>query len=534
MKTPIVDYVRQYNESDTVRAHMPGHKGTAFLGFEGLDITEIKGADYLYFADGIIEESEENATKLFDTGRTVYSTEGSSQCIKAMLYLALLNHKKKGSSKRPYILAARNAHASFIHALALLDLDVKWLWPENGAENVWGNEKDAERCRTNISSICNCIVSGQQLEVTLNSLSEPPAAVFVTSPDYLGGVMDIEVLSKVCHKHGTILLVDNAHGAYLNFLDSTRYSKYKHPIQCGADICCDSAHKTLPVLTGGAYLHISKALTDEAECVKYALALFGSTSPSYLILQSLDLCNRYLADGYKEKLSECCKRMENLKFKLSDMGYGIIDSDPLRLTVRLYSDYESEERVTLSGNELADLLRKEGVECEYSDDEFVVMMLTDCNKDEDFERILSALEVIKVRDIQGTGKNCLLSGSDSVKDEDSCFCDAKGTKGKRHPSEAAAVGMSVTDPFDSELKNVKAVMTVRNAVFALHERVPVEKALGRICAAPAIACPPAISIAVPGERIDEVLIRNFKRYHIESVEVVKKNESKAKVVKVLC
>ena len=121
MKTPIADFLREYAASDTSRMHMPGHKGKGSLGCERFDITEVAGADALYEAEGIIAQSEANATELFDSGRTVYSTEGSSQCIRAMLYLAL-NHRKKGSS--PTILAARNVHKAFVYAAALLDFDV--------------------------------------------------------------------------------------------------------------------------------------------------------------------------------------------------------------------------------------------------------------------------------------------------------------------------------------------------------------------------------------------------------------------------
>ena len=102
--------------------------------------------------------------------------------------------------------------------------------------------------------------------------------MYVTSPDYLGGMQDVAALAEVCHRYGTLLAVDNAHGAYLRFLRPSR-----HPLDLGADLCCDSAHKTLSVLTGGAYLHIARtAPTSLAENAKEALALFGSTSPSYL------------------------------------------------------------------------------------------------------------------------------------------------------------------------------------------------------------------------------------------------------------
>ena len=234
MDTPILDFLRQYAEHDWVRFHMPGHKGKGMLGCEKWDITEVYGGDALYEADGIIARSERNATELFGTQRTCYSTEGSSQCIRAMLYLALNNRPKVNSN---VIVAARNVHKTFVYAAALLDIEPVWLWPESS------------------SSLCGCPVTPAILKETLDKLDAPPAAVYVTSPDYLGEMADIGSLAKVCHDSGTILIVDNAHGAYLKFLP-----KSLDPLDLGADMCCASAHKTLPVLTGGAYLHIGRRL----------------------------------------------------------------------------------------------------------------------------------------------------------------------------------------------------------------------------------------------------------------------------------
>ena len=114
MKTPICDFVQRYKDSSPVRFHMPGHKGKTHLGPEPWDITEIAGADELYHPTGIIRESEENASSLFGSARTVYSTEGSSLCIRAMVYLALLNAKVQG--RKPVIFAGRNAHKTFLSA----------------------------------------------------------------------------------------------------------------------------------------------------------------------------------------------------------------------------------------------------------------------------------------------------------------------------------------------------------------------------------------------------------------------------------
>ena len=129
MNTPICDFVRAYNEKKTVRLHMPGHKGKALLGAESLDITEIEGADVLYSPKGIIAESEKNASEIFGSGRTLYSAEGSSLSIRAMLYLAGLWGRSNG--KDNLVLAGRNAHRVFHSGAALLGLDVEWLYGEN-------------------------------------------------------------------------------------------------------------------------------------------------------------------------------------------------------------------------------------------------------------------------------------------------------------------------------------------------------------------------------------------------------------------
>jgi Arginine/lysine/ornithine decarboxylases len=198
------------------------------------------------------------------------------------------------------LLAARNAHKALLYAAALLDFDIRWLWPSAQAEGA----------------LCSCPVTAEALTGALHALAQQgisPFGVYVTSPDYLGGVQGIPALAAVCRAQGVPLLVDNAHGAYLRFLPQNC-----HPIAQGAAMCCDSAHKTLPVVTGGAYLHLAHdaPVQDEAT-VRGALALFGSTSPSYLILQSLDACNAVLAGDYPRRLVQCCAALEGLRRSLN-------------------------------------------------------------------------------------------------------------------------------------------------------------------------------------------------------------------------
>ena len=199
MDTPICDFVKKYAEKNSVRAHMPGHKAKGFLGVEHLDITEFDGADNLFSPTGIIKKSMDNASEIFGAD-TFYSTEGSSLSIKAMLYLVYTYAKNK--EEKPYILAGRNAHRAYLNACALIGFDTIWLYGKN-------------------HSYISCDVSATDIDDALYSLKQKPIAVYLTSPDYTGNVLDIENIAKACSKHGVFLLVDNAHGAYLKFLDKS-------------------------------------------------------------------------------------------------------------------------------------------------------------------------------------------------------------------------------------------------------------------------------------------------------------------------
>lgn len=442
MNTPIADFVRAYAASGCARLHMPGHKGRPFLGCEALDVTEIAGADELYGAAGIIAESEKNAGALFGSGRTFYAAEGSSQCVRAMLALAVWSAPP---GRRPVVLAARNAHKSLLYAAALLDFDVAWLWPESPGQ-----------------SLCACPVSPAALERALEETR--PAAVYVTSPDYLGGTCDVAALAEVSHRRGVPLLVDNAHGAYLRFLSPSR-----HPMDLGADLCCDSAHKTLPVLTGGAYLHVGRgAPAFFGENGRRALALFGSTSPSYLILQSLDLCNQYLAGDYPRRLAETAGALAALRERLRGRGWAVRDTEPMKLTLDCAaSGWE--------GGDLSARLRSGGVECEYWDRDDLVCMWTPENPPKDFDRLLDCL-----------GEN------------------------DRPPRPRLPLPQA----------RGEAVCSIREAMFRPWETVPAAQALGRVCGAPTVACPPAVPIAVAGERIGPEAAALFARYGVDRVEVL--------------
>ena len=437
MKTPIFDFIKSYSEGKSARFHMPGHKGVGALGCEKYDITEILGADVLYSADGIIAESEDNLTSLYGTAHSFYSTEGSTLCIKAMLRLA----GERAGEERPLILAARNVHASFVRAAALLDLDVEWIYPEREGH------------------LCECNITADDVRRAISGAEKTPCAVYLTSPDYLGNMLDIRGISTVCRECDIPLLVDNAHGAYLRFLPEN-----SHPITLGAAMCSDSAHKTLPVLTGGAYLHISKDYLEYSGRAREALSLFASTSPSYLTLASLDLCNNRLNEDYPEKIAALAAKSREIKAKITSLGFEVCDTEPLKIVIR-------------SGDSLASGFRERGIEVEFSDRDYTVLMLTPENTDADFDRLIEALSSTKATQ---RSEECIPSPKPHV-----------------------------------------AEMTIRQAVFAQNERISVENALDRICAAPTVSCPPAVPIVISGERITEEDITLFRHYGITTVSVVK-------------
>ncbi len=447
MNTPINDFIKKYTNSSPIRLHMPGHKGEDILGFEKYDITEIASADDLYSADGIILESEKNAAKIFNTRHTFYSTGGSSQSIKAMIFLAKLFSKDKSAP----ILATRNAHKALIHSASLMNINIDWIYPDENSDN---------------SSICSCDISLEDLESKIKTSKQKPMAVFITSPDYLGYISDIKSISKICKKYGILLLVDNAHGAYLKFLKEDI-----HPIALGADLVCDSAHKTLPVLTGGSYLHIShNSPFNFEEYTRDALSYFGSSSPSYLILQSLDIINPILNSDFQSDLNKTILKINNSKKFLNSKGVKTINSDPLRIVIDcLLSGYYPEE--------INSMLLRNNIFCEYIDNRYIVFMFTPYNKDSDFIALESTFNNFNAKKSLPITKNSFIKGEKAI--------------------------------------------NFNQTIFSLSKLVEVDKALNKVCASMVISCPPAIPIVLNGEIITKEMIDLLKKYNITHIKIIK-------------
>ncbi|MGN0678321.1 MAG: amino acid decarboxylase [Oscillospiraceae bacterium] len=424
MNTPICDFLENYTTENKLRLHTPGHKGEF-----PHDITEVYGADSLYETNSneIIGMSELNAQSLFGSLKTCYSCEGSTLAIQAGL--AVL--KSQGVKT---IAASRCSHRSLAMAASLLQMNVKWLYPpEFLSANV---TYDAEAIRD-------------------------ADALFITNVDYYGGTWRF-VNPKIP------VLIDNAQAAYLRFVDKRMFGvEYVHPLELGFPlICAESAHKTLPVLTGGAYLHFSQG-TDPSRA-KEMMAMFGTSSPSYLIMESLDRFNGMIANNV-QMVNNACGAVAELKERLVKAGVPLVKSDPLRITVNA-------REYGLTGFQYAQILRDSGVECELADQNKAVLLFSATSTLQDCERAEIAMLFVPTR--------------------------------------------APLPP--AKLPIVKAVadMPMWEAMYKPCKTIPIKSASGEVCAKFTAPCPPGIPLVMPGEIIDHNMIDALYAFGIREVTVV--------------
>ncbi len=428
MNTPICDFLEKFTAENRLRLHTPGHNGEF-----PHDITEIDGSDSLFESDlsgGIIGESETIAAQLFGAKKTYYSCAGSTLAIQTGL--AVL--KSQGIKT---IAASRCSHRSLATAASLLQMNVKWLYPDEFlSANV---TYDAEAIRD-------------------------ADALFVTNVDYYGGTWKFV-------NPGIPTLVDNAHGSYLRFVDKNIFGvEYVHPLELGFPlICADSAHKTLPVLTGGAYLHFSQGTNPSR--AKEMMSLFGSSSPSYLVMESLDRFNGMLTNNI-QLVTNACLMVAELKERLTEAGVPLLKSDPLRVTVNA-------REYGMTGIEYADFLRQNGgIECELADKNKAVLLFSAVTTLEDCERAELAMKFVPTN--------------------------------------------TPLPAFEYPVVKATADMPMWEAMYAPCKTIPINSASGEVCAKLVAPCPPGIPIVMPGEIIDHNVIDALWAFGIENVTVVQR------------
>lgn len=438
---PLFDALYNHKLLNRTSFHTPGHKNSKEffpLNMLDFDFTELPDTDSLFEANSAILKSEELTAELFGTQRTAFSAGGCTLCIQAMLRLVSPNGGK--------IISGRTIHKSAINTMALLGIEPIWVLPKQDAGMYLPGR-----------------IRSEDIKKILEA--NPDAnAVYLTSPDYFGVISDIKAISDECKKFDVPLIVDNAHGAHLMFVEENL-----HPIKLGASMTACSAHKTLPVLTGGAWLNINDSKFVDG--VKEAMSLFGSTSPSYPIMASLDFCRNWLKQKGKTSFAKLEKRVNKIKNLIlnKDMQLPKGKCDPVRISF-------SPLNIGYTGIEMSELLRESGIEPEYANDAFVVLIATPMNTEEDFNKLENFIINLKPK---------------------------------------SSISLKEFVPFLPKMS-----LMPRDAVFSKTKTIKIEDSLGLIAAETLCPCPPGIPIVMPGEKIDEKCIETLLNYSQYFIKVV--------------
>ena len=431
-------------DSDMYPLHMPGHKrnleSTPLKGAFRCDITEIDGFDNLHDESGIILDAEKRANGLYGADETYFLVNGSTSGVLSALSAAVPD----GGT----VLAARGSHRSFYHVAYLRHLNIEYL-PVKMIDKYGIFDG----------------YSAEEVEDALREQAKKPDAVFITSPTYEGKCSDVEKIAKVCHKRNIPLIVDAAHGAHFGLGQGLPESA----VAAGADIVIHSLHKTLPSMTQTALIHVNGDIVDKA-LLKRFLRIYQSSSPSYVLMSSIDLCVKELLekkDQYVKKLLEYRKRLDYGTRECQKVR--IIGTDELEDPSKVLIFVDSAE---MTGHELYDILREEyGLQLEMAGVRYALAIITGWDTDEGIDRLLTAV----------------------------CEIDKKLKESQS--SKAGMVVESVVPEKEMPLYKAWDLDT---------EAVELERAMGRIAGDFVNLYPPGIPMIVPGEVIDERLIDQIK------------------------
>lgn len=489
----LLERLTEYAGSDAYPFHMPGHKRREIPdgipgGFPdpyGIDITEIDGFDNLHHAEGILKDAMDEAAAIYGADRSWYLVNGSTCGILSAVFATTENGGK--------ILTARNCHKAVYHAICLNRLEAEYLYPEeitefgiNGgirAEDVRkALEKDAMRCAGNSGDVRGKITKIQ--------------AVLITSPTYEGVVSDIRAIADAAHEYGIPLIVDEAHGAHLEFADQC-HGFPKSALEYGADLVIQSLHKTLPSFTQTAILHVKGKLVDQDRVSRY-LSMFQTSSPSYLFMAGMERCIRYMdGDGrnemvrYEERLEHFMKRMEGLQVleildrEICGKYRTVAGWDPSKIVV---STMRAED---FHGEELAETLRRKyHLEMEMTAPEYVIAMTSLMDTEEGFERLGTAL-----LEIDGALRHCVEP-------------EQQKEKGESKEKERC----ETPEGLESKLSHPIRRMLICEAMNADTERTALQDMVGKVSAEFVYLYPPGIPIIAPGEVFTDAIVEKIVAY----------------------
>ncbi|MDO4535563.1 MAG: aminotransferase class V-fold PLP-dependent enzyme [Clostridium perfringens] len=475
---PLIDGVKDYLEKELVPFSMPGHKmGRAFnnelkrIFIEG-DLTEVEGLDNLHNPEGIIKDAQDKLSKLYNSEKSYFLVNGST-CGNLIMIFSALNEGDK-------VLIERNCHRSIMNGIILRKLKPIFI------KNKYHNSLKAP------------------IGIDLNHLDEILSeeknikAIVLTYPNYYGIGLGIQNIIKICKEKDIAVLIDSAHGAHYGFNKKLP----KSPQELGADMVVMSAHKTLPSLTQTSYLHVNnlKYLSK----VEFYKGIFMSTSPSYMMMMSLDYARNFLEkegeneynnlinviNTFNEKargisylnivgkifLCHNCKEKENAVCSKCDLSY-----DPSRIILNLKEGF--------NGNKLLDYLLKNKVQCEMSDNKNVVLIPSPFNTKKDFETLYEAL----------------------------LKCDENELIFKEKDFYSIDIPKCKFTPYEVIDKEV--------------EELDLDKAVGRVIAENIIPYPPGVPMLISGEVIENRHIEYIKNYINEKITVIGISNHYIKVVK---
>mgnify|MGYP003099402919 FL=1 len=446
-----------YSQEDYYPFHMPGHKRNpdtvnTDLPFDR-DITEIEGFDNLHHPEGILKKAQETAANVYGTKECYYSVNGSTAALLAAVSAAV---PRKGQ-----ILVARNCHKAVYHALYLRNLIPTYVYPQMN-QKWWINGG----------------ISPDKVE---RALAENPEikAVLLTSPTYDGVVSDIEKIAEIVHRYEIPLIVDEAHGAHFHFSNYFPTSA----AELGADLVIQSFHKTLPSMTQTAVLHNCSDRVD-SRLIRRFMGIYQSSSPSYILMASMDACMEKMSSDGNEMFREFTKILEKARRRLSECKYirlvspeigtaGVFDYDRSKLLF-------STRYASMTGSELAQiLLEKYHIQVEMETEHYVLALAAVGDSEEGFERLCQAIEEIDQEEAQKKKEKR----------------EAEEPKAGRTAYTSLSQFMSITEAMESESEIRK-----------------LEESVGRISAEFGYLYPPGIPLIVPGEQITGQFIRNMRIY----------------------
>lgn len=459
----LLDSLKKYADSDHLPMHMPGHKrrmGEMKNPFF-IDITEIDGFDDLHHAQDLLKRVQKKAADLYHAEETHYLINGSTA--------GILSAVSGCTSFGGRLLMARNCHKSVYHGALLRGLSVSYLYPQSTGE--WG-------------------INGEILPEDVDrALKQEPdiEAVLITSPTYDGVVSDVRKIAKIAHSYRVPLLVDAAHGAHFPFAECFP----EDAIEAGADLVIHSLHKTLPSLTQTALLHLNGRLI-EREKVRNYLRIYQTSSPSYVLMASIDQCIEWTAE-HLDAFERFCERLEGLRERLHGLHrLRLIEIPGMDISKVLVSV----QGLSISGQQLAQMLRsKYRIEVEMACSSYICAITTVADRQEELDRLSSALMKIdqELGQKQLT-KECPLHRMDTV-------------------------------------QRARSICTFLEAEAIEQEHCLVTEATGRISADFVMLYPPGIPLLAPGEEISEEMIKRIHQYQKDQLELQGISNDSLKVLK---